>query len=273
MANSDFWRELAISFKSVPELYEFTAYRRYYMGQTYFSPTSITEPNWELQATPIALAEFRALAIRGATMLPPLRTSDLAVTWLEALWKDANEGPVRQGIPIVGGDRILSSDPAKIMPAGPIGFRGPIDRVFQSSSALCRKFEAEVLQIEFEERQRKQFAKKAIAHGIEPQAVMLKRVLSEFSELVRPHPPIEVIASAPPIPPIPSVETIAAQLQRLRLECNWSAEKLAEFVRLDPRTVTRHLSGETTPHLRNISAYQRIFIKQLKRHIVITKMP
>jgi len=69
MANSDFWRELAISFKSVPELYEFTAYRQYYMELRYFSPTSITEPDWKLQATPAALAEFRAMAIRGGSML------------------------------------------------------------------------------------------------------------------------------------------------------------------------------------------------------------
>jgi hypothetical protein len=40
MANSDFWRELAISFQSVFPLYEFTAYRQYYMELRYFSPTS-----------------------------------------------------------------------------------------------------------------------------------------------------------------------------------------------------------------------------------------
>ncbi len=151
MANSDFWRELAISFKSVPDFYEFSAYRQYYLGLRYFSPTSITEPNWKLQGIPPALAEFRAMAVRGATILPPLPTSTLLVRWLEALWKEETEGPVRQGIPIVGGDRILSSDPAKIVPAGPIELRGAIARVFEASSALCRKFESEALQIEFEE--------------------------------------------------------------------------------------------------------------------------
>ena len=121
------------------------------MGQRYFSPTSITEPNWELQATQPALAEFRPIAIRGATMLPPLPTSTLVVRWLEALWKEATEGPVISGIPIVGKDRVWSSDPPQDGSVRLIELRGKIDRVFQASSALCRKFESEALEIDFKE--------------------------------------------------------------------------------------------------------------------------
>jgi hypothetical protein len=144
MANSDFWRELAISFQSVPPLYEFTAYRQYYMELRYFSPTSTTEPDWKLQGIPTARAEFDAMARRSATMLTPSPTGDLAMAWLEALWKEATEGPVRLGIEISGKDRsgILTE------------LRGKIDYVFQASSALCRKFESDALQTEFEERQR-----------------------------------------------------------------------------------------------------------------------
>lgn len=80
-------------------------------------------------------------------------------------------------------------------------------------------------------------------------------------------------AKSEPITPPPPSETIASQLQRLRKECNWSAERLAEAVKFDLRTVTRHLPGETTPHLRNISAYERVFSNKLKRQIVINKMP
>src|SRR5271169_5061262 len=136
MAHSDLWRELAISFQSVPPLYEFAAYRQYYMELRYFSPTSTTEPDWELQGTPAALAEFDAMARRGATMLTPPPTGDLAVAWLEALWKEATEGPVRSGIEILGKDR-----------SGRLTeLRGKIDRVFQASSTLCRKFESDALQ-------------------------------------------------------------------------------------------------------------------------------
>ncbi len=144
MANSDFWRELAISFQSVTPLYEFTAYRQYYRELRYFLPTSTTEPDWELQGTPAARGEFDAMAKRGATMLTPSPTGDLAVAWLEALWKEATEGPVRSGIEILGKDH-----------SGRLTeLRGKIDRVFQASSALCRKFESDALQTEFEERQR-----------------------------------------------------------------------------------------------------------------------
>jgi len=132
--------------------------------------------------------------------------------------------------------------------------------------------------------------------GIKPEDVTLKQIAFEVAGLLsstKRH--IEMIPSAPqgsppalepepsegnavqsePKPtPVPApVETVAAQLQRLRKECNWSAERLAEAVKFDPRTVTRHLSGETTPHLRNIAAYERVFSKQLKRQVVINKMP
>jgi hypothetical protein len=326
MANSEFWRELAISFKSVPELYEFTAFRQYYMGQRYFSPTSITEPDWQLQATPIALAEFRAMAIRGATMLPPLRTSDLAVTWLEALWKEANEGPVRSGIPILGGNRVWSSDPAKIVPAGPIELRGKIDHVFQASSALCRKSESEALQIEFEENKRndprnwsplranfeafraikelharpperipESLVRRTIADqiGIKPEEVTPRQINLAVASLVPFYHSLELIPDsspgapdAPPddqptathdepkaIPPSPPEETIAEQLKRLRGECGLTIPKLAELVHIDPRTVDRHLAGESTPYPRNISAYERVFSTNLKRQVLIKKMP
>jgi hypothetical protein len=136
--------------------------------------------------------------------------------------------------------------------------------------------------------------------GIKPEDVTWKRIGFEIAALGGPHRRhIEVVPSTPPgSPPVaetkhiyvgmdptrkqdrpepvqPSVpgDTIAAQLQRLRKECNWSAGRLAEAVKFDPRTVTRHLSGETVPHLRNISAYERVFSNRLKRQVVISKMP
>jgi hypothetical protein len=113
-----------------------------------------TEPAWTLPSDQNAFAQFDAMARRAASMLTPLPTGDLLVAWLEALWKEATEGPVRSGIEIVGKDRVWSSDPTKIVPAGPIELRGKIEHVFQASSALCRKFESGALQAEFEEKKR-----------------------------------------------------------------------------------------------------------------------
>lgn len=137
------------------------------------------------------------------------------------------------------------------------------------------------------------FARKMLAqiHGIKPEEVTQELINFEVSGLLPFYPRIEVVPSATqqesptpeakpsdqaepkPVSAAPPEETIAAQLQRLRLECNWSAEKLSEAVDFDLRTVTRHLAGRTIPHLRNISAYERVFSKALKRQVVINKMP
>ncbi len=67
-------------------------------------------------------------------------------------------------------------------------------------------------------------------------------------------------------------ETIAAQLQKLRDECRWTIEDLAEATGISVRSIARHLSGKFVPYVRNISAYERAFSKQLKRQVVINKM-
>lgn len=230
MANSDFWRELAISFKSVPELYEFHAFRQYYMELQYFSTANNQEPIWKLGATPPALAEFRAMAVRGATMLPPLPTRDLAVRWLEALWKEATEGPVRSGIPIVGKDRTRRLTE----------LRGTISRVFQASSALCRKFEVEALHIEFEENKQndprnwsqfrqqfeafegitnllnspaktipEEFVRNTIAciRGIKPEEVTAEQINFEVAGLLPIYPNIKLIHTVPHQESPPVAET------------------------------------------------------------------
>ena len=137
--------------------------------------------------------------------------------------------------------------------------------------------------------------------GIKPQDVTWKRIAFEIAGLggpTRRH--IQVVPSAPtpeavPIqdlkppeqvkeasgehseliptqPPVP-IETIAAQIQRLRMECNWTIEMLTSNTGFDEKTVKRHLSGRSIPHLRNVTVYQRVFSKALKREVVINKMP
>jgi hypothetical protein len=79
-------------------------------------------------------------------------------------------------------------------------------------------------------------------------------------------------ATPAPVPP-KTIDTIAAQINRLRNECHLTAEELAEEVELDSRTVQRHLAGETTPYARHLRIYERVFSKILNRQVVISKMP
>lgn len=305
MLDSDFWRELAVSFRSVPDSYEFTASRLYFME------LSTAEPIWSLPAPPEALSEFDVMARRGARMLISAPSGDLAKAWLEALWKEATHGSVRKGIEIIGKDR-----------SGRLtNLRGNIDRVFQASYALCRKFESAALQTEFEEKQRndpkswsalrqefealrqftnllagpretitEQFVREAIARhsGIKPEEVTPMQIRFEVSGLLREY-PITYLPTAQQQSPAPESkpndsteskptraapidETIAAQIERLRDECRWTNEDLAEAANLSTRQVVRHVSGESVPYKRNIAAYERVFTKQLKRQIVLDKM-
>jgi hypothetical protein len=70
-----------------------------------------------------------------------------------------------------------------------------------------------------------------------------------------------------------TAESIAAQLTRLREECRWTIDELAEKIQVNLRTAQRHLASDNIPHKRHIAAYERVFSKELKRQIVIEKMP
>jgi hypothetical protein len=87
MAKSDFWQDLATSFKASSR-YDFSANRHSYLN-------SSTEPTWSLNSTSSVIAEFDALARRAASMLEPSPIGDLAIAWLEALWYEATHGAVR----------------------------------------------------------------------------------------------------------------------------------------------------------------------------------
>ena len=74
-------------------------------------------------------------------------------------------------------------------------------------------------------------------------------------------------------PPEPErAESIAAQINRLRCECKWTEEQLAEKVGVTTRTVQRHLAEDSMPYARHIATYERVFSKQLEREVVIRKM-
>jgi hypothetical protein len=64
-----------------------------------------------------------------------------------------------------------------------------------------------------------------------------------------------------------------AQLKRLIDETHISTEELAEAIEADPRSVYRHLSGETLPQPKFFAKYERVFSERLERTIHITKLP
>jgi hypothetical protein len=65
---------------------------------------------------------------------------------------------------------------------------------------------------------------------------------------------------------------VASLLQRLREESRMSVEDLARAIDADPRSVYRHLSGQSAPRLRYLGAYERVFSEALKRKVVIRQM-
>ena len=73
------------------------------------------------------------------------------------------------------------------------------------------------------------------------------------------------------LPEEASAETLASQIDRLREECRITVEELAEELGVDPRSVFRHLSGESMPRSRHLAAYERVFSARLQTKVVIRK--
>ncbi len=164
-------------------------------------------------------------------MLTPAPTGDLALAWLEALWKEATHGPIRTPSEILGKDR---SGQLTLL-------RGKIDRVLQASSALCRKFESAAVQAEFENNRRddpknwpyvrqryeafkqiksvisgpreivpEAFLRNALAeqYGIKPEEVSRKQIQLGLADLGRYYSAISLVPSEPTQPEQSSGETI-----------------------------------------------------------------
>ena len=95
------------------------------------------------------------------------------------------------------------------------------------------------------------------------------------------HTPNEDLIDSPPVAPIAQrpepepreADTLGERINRLRKESRWTIDQLAEQIDVNLRTVQRHLANDGKPHWRHISAYERVFSKQLHRKVVIEKMP
>lgn len=304
MANSTFWRGLAKQFRALPvECSMLRADRHYQVG-------SGKVGEWTLLGPASAKVRFEALARRAASEIPNSPSPDLLTAWFELLMKQSDSGfrfdPIAtEENPDGGPGQQHLTGHMYTLPKVSANYCQTLESValqaeFEEKqrkdprnwSPLRRQYEAlksvKELGNEPPERIPEDFVRNTLAqqYGIKPEDVTLAQIKLEVSGLLSTYPRIELIPSTPkkespsapeqnvePVAASTPLETIASQLQRHRKECNWSAERLAEAVKFDLRTVTRHLSGETTPHLRNISVYERVFSKQLKKQVVINKMP
>jgi hypothetical protein len=101
--------------------------------------------------------------------------------------------------------------------------------------------------------------------------VMARRA-AELSPIPEHMLPKSAKSADPPVAPsLP--ETIGEQVERLREECRWTHEQVADAAGFDPTTVARHIGGAMIPSIRSLGKYERAFSKQLGRKIVIHKTP
>jgi len=76
--------------------------------------------------------------------------------------------------------------------------------------------------------------------------------------------------SAAPRTDIPS---LAQQLSALRAAVRWTIEELAEKVKLDKRTVERHLSGKKVPKPGTLKVYEAAFSAEQNRPVSLSSPP
>ena len=75
----------------------------------------------------------------------------------------------------------------------------------------------------------------------------------------------------PGAPKLQPAETIAQQIEALRLLAGITQEKLAELLKITTRQVQRHIAGDATPNGLTLTAYNRIFKQLLGEKVVIEK--
>jgi len=238
MADSDFWRNLAKEFRAVdPQGFLIADWHFDFNVETGFPPI----PEWRLRQdgfTRSIRLEFEALARRAGPKVHPLL--DSLDGWLEAI-RESGLVDTEYERAIWGGSAPL----------------GSILRVCLVSADLCKQYES--LALEAERIAGSQHDYQGIAEQQQSQG-----------PAVETSPGIKHSS----IPNAEPVETIAAQLRRLREESRLTIQALTEALGdIDSRSVERHLSGDAVPRIGNIGAYERVFSNVLHRKIVIVTTP
>lgn len=304
MADSAFWRELAAAFLLIPSHELLRADGNYIVG-------SGAPWNWQLAgANEFIHSAFETPATRGAFETAPAGTTDLVGAWLEMIRAERiNFRTVLASAQSAGGiiDRVCEASAILCRRLEAQAIQAEFKEKQRNDPKNWSQFRQQYETLKGIKEVRNQpaeliseeFVRNAIARirGIKPQDVTRQQIAFEVAGLLPSHPHIQLISATPsqepptvaeethvyvgieqtrrpePVQPSTPSETIAAQLQRLRIECNWTIEKLAEKTRFDEKTVKRHLSGRANPRLGNVAKYKIAFSKELKREVVIAKTP
>jgi hypothetical protein len=82
-----------------------------------------------------------------------------------------------------------------------------------------------------------------------------------------PSPQPETPVSPPQPASAPLTRSIAQQLKDLQDESRMTVEEMAEAIEIEPRSVFRHLSGDSIPRAKQIGAFERLFTDKLGRPV------
>lgn len=76
-----------------------------------------------------------------------------------------------------------------------------------------------------------------------------------------------------PQPSAPATrESLAAQIKRLQAECDVTAEEMAQALKIEPRSIYKHLAGQTVPRRNHLAAYEKLFSERLNRPVTFPKV-
>jgi DNA-binding XRE family transcriptional regulator len=67
-------------------------------------------------------------------------------------------------------------------------------------------------------------------------------------------------------------EALATQIKRLQVECDLTAEEMAEALKIEPRSVYKHLAGQTVPRRKHLAAYEKLFSERLEKSVTFRKV-
>jgi hypothetical protein len=259
-SNSEFWRDLAKEFRSLQTPSGEFRVDRWLSITGEVPPQSAT---WSISCSNRSVRQqWETLAKRGGDALSENDFVDAIRVWLERLRiekiNNTGEQHFSEGENVTGH-----------------GIQESITDLAEASAILCGIMESAALDRERIERAVKARTEVNQQPAGAGETLPVSPVEHESSTNERrtivDQPPLSKLVE-PQAGPVERTETVAQQLNRLREECRWTAADLAEEVKVEPRTVQRHLAGHSTPYDRNISAYECAFSKRLKRQVVIRKM-
>src|ERR1017187_437152 len=233
MADAEFWRKLATEFRS---LRNHVPEGFHWAGWN--SPGADIPTGWILADHYLFRMEFTTLAFRATQKLEPHAVNPLAA-WLDALKRHSPPS-----LKVVDKSRdigVLSSEGKEIR-----WIAGELHNLCTASADFCK--------------------------ALELGALLQDKAGADLKERELNEPANALVDGGVALITTPErAETIGQQIERLRIECRLSAEELAEAVALNPTNKSRHETGTSTPSLRHLGAYDRVFSRLLERKIVIYK--